>query len=389
MRSVVSERRMGHEGVIVGENETLRLRVVRRDFSLGVIIDAIGESGDWTYLTELEADTDIQALSANGTPQSCRYFTFDPLYQEEHSVGMVLRGALGKASVAHTIYLSDQGPWCYQEISVKGLPSAVHDVTVCWRFRFCATSPEVEWPSSARHDGQPVMHPASFLQAGAHFLALVPDPATAPCRVWTEGGGNPGVTLGIGTASTDETKPLEAKFVLCADARALPERGFQQVVRYLCSRDEPTMRYRDLPSVLPPPVLPALQDSTAWRPFIAEGLPAEIASLTALWLARADTDWAALDVALCWLDRLCLHQSAPLWEQRQSIEGVAEGCDWDVAVIWLPALLLRAFALTGMTEYAGRALVLLESLPDACRAQALAALDPWGRQYLAGAGFLE
>ncbi len=151
---------------------------------------------------------------------------------------------------------------------------------------------------------------------------------------------------------------MRLAYDLCLDARALPMQGFQQIVRLLGSREAlilaGSMPATPLAGELPP--LPPLPDTLDWIPFLYEGAPEAIAAWVhyALSLATQD-DWHLLEDALCWLDRLCLHQRVFEVPGSEPLGAFGSGAAWQSTALWAPILLLQAFRLTGMLEYAYRA----------------------------------
>ncbi|HOF89780.1 MAG TPA: hypothetical protein PLZ36_17010, partial [Armatimonadota bacterium] len=234
----------------------------------------------------------------------------------------------------------------------------------------------LRWPTEAITGAALATSPAAFAQDTHCFAALLPDPdphADGQLRHLADDGG--GMEQALTLAPGSSARCLSSLLVL--DARALIGRGFQQLTRLLARADLPAPPAAFAPAAGDLPPLPARGPARDWQPFLREGTPAEIAAgvLRGLSLA-AEGDWAVLDDALVWLDRLCLHQCLRPMPGAPSPGAVGAGPAWATVAPWMPILLLEAFRLSGITEYAHRGRAALAALPAAQASRVYAALYP-------------
>lgn len=87
--------------------------------------------------------------------------------------------------------------------------------------------------------------------------------------------------------------------------------------------------------------------------------------------------------ALRWLDRLCFHQHVFETPGGAPLGSIGTGAPWQVTSLWMPSLLLQAYRMTGMSEYAYRARAALSALAPEDQARVLQHLAPrFGDIYL-------
>ena len=132
------------------------------------------------------------------------------------------------------------------------------------------------------------------------------------------------------------------------------------------------------------PALPPVPDTANWIPLMREGSPEAIAAWVRYLLSQAEHgDWDLQEEALCWLDRLCFHQHVFEIPGGAPLGLVGSGDAWYVTSLWMPSLLLHAYRLTGMPEYAFRARAALCALAPADQARVIQQLSPrFGDIYL-------
>ncbi len=344
-----TERRAAPD-TLLAETALLRVRITNAGVH-SLACDALADDGTWTPMLTAPTAHLLTATGADGTRETARFFTFDPVAIGGEVRGVSLLGMLGSTPVSLLLLLDTAGTWLRAHLSAEGaLPGdrVEHTWLAAESFRDAA----IHWPGTSKPA------PAAFLQAGTHFTALLPE--EPPMTVRARAGRVPALTAASPLLA--EGALATCRYHLCLDARALPGRGFQQVVRRLgaspafsCMPHGVAAAGTGLLPVLPP--LP--NDAAAWLPFGAEGVPATIVTLVRERMVRALLgDWSHLDDALCWLDRLIL--SAP----------------GRTATAWLPVLLLEAFRLTGIREYAARGATALSALPTRVRRTVLAELAP-------------
>jgi len=377
------ERRHDEAGSIICENGHLRLRVFRIGRTLGISLDT-PEAAHGTFSLGTGGE-ELVWVNEAGVPQVGAFFAFDPVEVGGQTRGVSVHGHVGDAAATLTVVLDGMSTWCRQRLSVTGLTGGVGRLTHSWRLQPDERCPEIVWPAAPVTGAGLACCPAALLQHGTQFAALAAeiddeDPAPYGAEVQV----TEGVSLGYGLWQGAPTgwvpgTPLHLSCLLNLDVRALPGRGFQEVVRLLGSREELTLVGRSpvRPAAGPLPELTAAAPPAEWHPFVWEGVPAAIAAGVKHQLDRAAAgDWPALEDGLCWLDRLCLQQRLLGAPDDPALGVFGPDAKWRQITVWMPALLLQAFRLTGIPEYGFRAQAALHALPAAQQAAALAALRP-------------
>jgi hypothetical protein len=353
---------------LICENGLLRLRIGEHAGEATLLLDACDAGGQWVPLAWQVPALDLRI----GARRQPGWFAFEPLLLDGETRGVVVHGGLGAHAVTCTLRLDDAGAWCHQQLDITGSPAPV---TVRWRLTSIFTRSALAWPREPVAGAALAANLAAFVQQGASLAACIPDleeTAGLPARMTPHAGRTRGWSYTV-SPGRDGTLPRLA-CALCLDARALPERGFQQLVRRLGAR----AALRLLPGTAvepgahPLPPLP-MAGAHAWTPFDDEGTPAEMTAHVQALLAASD-DWMALEEALVWLDRLCLQQRVVEAGDGVPLGVFGDGPAWATVAPWLPVLLMDAFRHTGIDEYAWRARAALHALPPASRRDARAAL---------------
>jgi len=385
MSTTKLDRRRDEDGSLICENGHLRLRVIQDGRSLGVMIDTPGVDTAGGALNFFSSGEDIHYQAADHSHCVGRFHAFDPLDIDGQPRGITLYGQLGEASMLLTVILDDNSIWCRQRLLVSGYAQPPQRLTQLWQLRTAEMFPEFCWPLTRLH-GEALAHsPAAFLQDGPVFAALVADAEDAdPLPFGLEVTTSDAILFeyGIQEGSAHPwpaAQPIRLSSALALDTRALPERGFQQVVRFLGSQG--TLAVASQSAAQPAPgLLPKLHDSQdmgEWHPFVWEGTPEAIAAAVQRKLATALTgDWHALEEGLCWLDRLCLQQRPYGTPLETPLGAVGPGEAWRNVALWMPILLMQAFQLTGISEYAFRARAALHALPTSAQSIVLSHLNP-------------
>jgi len=384
MTAARQERRRSEDGSLICENTHLRIRVIREGRSLGLVIETRGLDMCWGTLAFASSGEDIHAAGADGADQAGCFFTFNPLEIGGATRGVTLQGRLGNSVLALTATLDEISTWCRLQLTLSGIPPACRRLTQQWRLLPGETPPEICWPAAATHGEALAYSPAAFVQDGPVFAALVvdlgeDDPACCGLEVTTS---DPiCFEYGLwddGEANLPDT-PLQLTFHLGLDARALPERGFQQVVRLLGSREELALpgRSQAQPAAGALPELPAPDGAEEWHPFIWEGTLSALVAAVRQYLAKAAAgDCQTLEDGLCWLDRLCLQQRTSGTPGATTLGAFGPETDWHTAAPWMPILLMQAARLTGSPEYGARAQAALNALPPDVQSVVLGHLHP-------------
>lgn len=387
------EKRQVRVGSIICENGFIALRVIRSGASLQLSLDALDAEGEKVSLLYAPAAGECRAVGEDGGELSLLFYAFDPVPGDGgETCGVKLLGTLGAHAVTLTALADQHGPWCQLRCEIRPrAPITLGRLRHCWRLLPEGAEPDIAWPRSGDEPGTAAGAPAAFFQIGPLFAALVPDPEDGDRRLFSlQDTGMPAAGLAYGLTAADGIAcgpgaPCSFSYALCLDARALPECGFQEVVRFLGA--SPVLRMAALAPVAPRPArlpeLPPAPDAAAWTPCRDEGTPAEMAAVARKALESAgEEDWATLERGLRWLDRLCLQQVTSAVVDGVPAGGFAGG-GWPPSAPWMPPLLLLAFRLTGIREYAERGVAALAALPDDERAGLLAALrEGYGDLYL-------
>ena len=379
------ERRSLEIGSVICENGLLRLRVLQDGHSLAVAVEAQEDDGDWGVTALTLGGADICWQEVSGPPQEGYFFAFDPVIRAGATTGVALHGQAGEMKLTLTILLMSSGPWFSQHLVAHGnVARACGYFIQRWQLLGLSEFPEVSWPRHLLCGNALADNPVIFLQDANIFAALVPD--SDESNLESRGmqmhlDAHPIFTYGIwpdAQAPAECGEQFSLQTALCLDTRALPERGFQQVVRWLGCREGIA---GCVPSTVAPvtgtlPPLPAPPATIEWHPFQWEGAPEGIAALVEHCLQQADAgEWAQLEEGLVWLDRLCLHQHTIVTSDAYPLGAFGSGPHWQEVAAWMPVLCLHAFRLTGNTEYAARGLAALYALPDARQAVVLSALQ--------------
>jgi|GEM_PF-1831726 len=391
------ERRRSEDGSLICDNGHLRVLVVRDGRSLGVAVQTRGLDMRWGSLAFTSSGEDIHATAADGDDQAGFFFTFDPLEIDGVTRGVTLHGKLGEAALSFVVTLDEIGTWCNMSLTVSGASAACRRLTQQWRLLPDDMQPELCWPATVTRGEALAFSPVAFVQDGPIFAAFVAEPAEDdPAIYGLEVSASDPVCFEYGLWDGEHRglpdAPIQLMYSIGLDARALPERGFQQVVRLLGSRDELLLPDRCLarPAAGMLPELASPDGADDWHPFRWEGTPEAVAATVRRKLAEAAAgDWQALEDGLCWLDRLCLQQCASGAPGASHLGSFGPPDDWHAAASWMPLLLMRAFALTGISEYAARALAALNALPPAQQPVVLGHLRPIFGDVYAQADFEE
>jgi len=374
------ERRRSEDGSLICENGHLRVLVVRDGRSLGVVVQTRGIDMRWGSLAFASSGEDIHATGADGVDQAGFFFTFDPHQVDGVTNGVTLHGKLGDAALAFIVTLDEIGTWCGMRLTVSGAPATCRRLTQQWRLLPDDMPPELCWPPTVIRGESLAFSPAAFVQDGPIFAALVADlTEDDPSLYGLEVSASDPVCFEYGLWDGLPATPVQLAYSIGLDARALPERGFQQVVRLLGSRDELLLpdRCLALPGAGMLPELASPDGAEDWHPFLWEGTPEAMAATVRRKLAEAAAgDWQSLEDGLCWLDRLCLQQCACGTPGASNLGAFGPPEEWHAAAPWMSLLLMRAFTLTGIPEYAARGLAALNALPPAHQAVVLGHLRP-------------
>jgi len=358
MVSPCPDRRRAESGSIICDNGAVRFRIVRPGASLGLVIEARDAQNMWLPLATTPADDTAEM----------QFHAFDPVTVDGQTRGVILSGRLGDAHVTLTSTLPDASTWSQHLLTFNNIPPAPCRLTQHWRLAAAFSDARICWPQRMLQGEAFVENPAIFQQADASFVALVPDleeseglALIARSHPWE----HPGLEYGF---FTEANRPAAVRlaYALCVDARAVPLRGFQQIVRQAGSQElfATTIGTGTTPVAGELPALPPMPDAGDWCPFSYEGSPAAIAALVHFLLSQAEQgDWQRLEDGLCWLDRLCFHQHAHEFSAGTPLGAFGTGPAWQVTRLWVPSLLLQAFRLTGIAEYAARACAAIGALP--------------------------
>jgi hypothetical protein len=378
------DRRDIPTGSIICENAFLRLSVLQAHGTLGVSLEALQQEETICALLHLPEQTDFSAGDHAADGCTYQYHSYDPVEIHGETRGIQLHGQLGPHAINMTALLCPTSAWCTFHVAVCAeAPMACAHLLQRWKFAEPAVTPDICWPPQPIYAQQLTGNPSAFFQIGPIFAALVPDFEEGDCsqlglRLAQQGH----LTLDYGIMNPDDhvvTLGHSSRFAysICLDARAIPLRGFQQVVRTLGNHDvlEAVMAGH---AVAPPGVhlpFPALADDTGWQPFAEEGSYTEIATVCHHAFTRTGSeDWQLLDKGLYWLDRLCFHQHLVEIPGGAPFGSFGEGDAWSTVAHWMPELLLRAFRLTGISEYAYRGIAAIGALPSDEQMQVLGEL---------------
>ncbi len=376
MTTTVHERR-GYKECEMCETGALRLSIVQDSGTQVLQWDARDAYDRWIPLLTCTPANDLLLRDARGEEYPARVHTFEPVLQAGEARGVALRGRLGDATMELTLLLGDEGTWCRQWLELTGPlpPGAV--LAQRWLFAGGLVTPRLRWPAAPVSGTALATAPAALAQDAHCFAALVPelDAGAGTLGHLTDDDG--GLEYHLPLPDGDATLGLSS--FICLDARSLPWRGYQQVVRLL-AKDAP------FPTAFSPHpaahgILPLLPESAlhlSWRPLLQEGAPLDMVAhvLHGLTAAADGGDWSLLDDTLCWLDRLCLHQCVRAVPGGPPIGAVGDGPDWLGVAAWMPVLLLEAFRVTGIAEYAQRGRAALGALPPETAGAVFAALYP-------------
>jgi len=375
------DRRTVREGSIICDNGFVCLRVIRSGATLELSIDTVTSDTDMTSLRYQPVSATFQVSSPEGEAMPLQFFAFDPVLVQENTRGVTLHGTLGNNPVTLTATLDPSSPWCQINCEMQlRTPVVISRFTHCWRLRPEWSDPDVHWPPRPALAQDLPGEPAAFFQVGPLFAALVADLEEGERGQLGLALNNRdkleleyGVMAAPGQALTLQG-PVRFAYALCLDDHAVPDCGFQEIVRLLGTNE--ALRLASVAPVSPVsgmlPALPAIPEDTLWVPFVQEGTPAEIAALVQRHFARAgEDDWQSLDAGLHWLDRLCLQQRLFASADGQPFGSVGSDPVWTDVADRMPELLLTAFRLTGHEEYAYRGIAALGALPATMAARVL------------------
>lgn len=375
------EKRAVRNGSIICDNGFTSLRVIRSDFSLELAIDSVESDAGKFSLHYTSSGASCRAVAPSGEKQLLQYYAFDPILVDGTTRGVKLLGSLDSNPVTLTAMLDPSSPWCHIHFEVQpSTPVTIMRLAHCWRLQPEWAEPDISWPEATAYHQRLLETPAAFFQLGPLFAALMPDLEEGDylqlgCR--TRGAEELQLEYGIMSEDArafDLKEPLRFAYTLCLDTSAMPEYGYQEIVRMLGATD-----MLKLASISPTPAspgslpeLPPAPDAEGWLPFASEGSPAEIGALVQRYFQQSgEQDWQSLDLGLRWLDRLCLHQHLVEVPGGPGYGSVGSGQEWALVAQWMPQLLLTAFQLTGIQEYAYRGMAALNALQPAERAIAL------------------
>lgn len=386
MGTAYVKRRDDSLGIIICDNETARLRVVRLASSLGLAFDAYNADGQWESILHAPTEADFLLVGATGEDVPYQYFAFDPVLVQGRTRGVTLYGCLGSEKFSLTALLSDEGNWCHFSCDFPATPpEQLCRFTQNWRHVAPTSTPEILWPRNPVYQQELIGNPAAFFQRGSVFAALVSDLEEGECgelglqvNISDQLGFDYGV-MAAGGHPLDLGSAFRFAYHICLDTQAQEYYGYQQVVRMLGNHDALKVvsvgEYQ--PTTDPMPALPLVAENPRWIPFTLEGTPLEIAALTYKYFLQAKAqDWEALEAGVRWLDRLCYHQHLDEAPGIAPFGSVGNGPQWDAVAHWLPQLLLEAFRLTGIVEYAQRAIAAIGALSPCQRSVVLDRLHP-------------
>ncbi len=386
MVSVRKDNRHIEHGSIVCENSVLRLRVTRPDSSLRLVIEARDLHDNWLPLASSPPEWHPDYLDADGLAQQMQFYSYDPLLADGATYGITMHGFLGEARITLTSTISEASTWTQHRLEIYDIPQMpCRQLAQCWQLAPAFLSADIAWPAKVLQQSQLVETPAAFQQVGPFFVALVPDIEEGDAALLgLRSTLQEHASLAYGVIDSGQMvlippHGMRLAYTLCVDARALPLQGFQEIVRLHGSQEALALASGTLTAPLPGelPPLPALPDAIDWIPFMYEGSPGAIAAWVQYLLSLAEQgDDHLLEDALCWLDRLCFHQRVCELPGSDTLGSIGSGAAWQLARLWTPMLLLHAFRLTGMLEYAYRAKAALSALPPADQARMLHQLAP-------------
>ncbi len=386
MLSVRQDRRHSEHGSIICENGVLRLRVIRPGSSLGLVIEARNMHEQWILLASTPPAGSADYLDDAGVAQEMRFYAYDPLLTDGQTHGIVMYGNLGEARVTFTSTLTDASTWTQHLLEIHDItPAPCRQLVQSWQLAPSFSCAEIAWPARVRQQRTLIETPAAFQQVGAFFAALVPNIEEGDCSllgVQSQVHGQASLSYGIidnDQAPLIPPRNMKLAYALCLDARALPQRGFQEIVRLSGSQEALAIAdyTTGAPSADQLPALPSVPDTADWIPFMYEGSPATIAAGVQYLLSLvAEGDWHFLEDALCWLDRLCFHQRVFELPGGDPLGSIGAGDGWQTTALWMPSLLLQAYRLTGILEYAYRAKAALSAMSPADRSCVLQQLSP-------------
>lgn len=393
MAYTISERRHKIPGSIICDNGFARLRVIQLEQSLGLAVDAHDSMTSWVSLLYNPTQDNCHIVTKDSGQLSMRFHAFDPLEIHGEVRGVKLHGRLGSAKVSLSAILHQSGTWCHLHLEINPAPEVTFTrITNNWRLSPDGARPDISWPNHPLYREDLTENPAAFFQIGPLFAALIPD---------LEDGDN--TQLGMRFISGEQIgfeygwmtehdhrvtmrSPFHLSYAISLDVRAMTNRGYQQVVRILGSHEALEITSAANPFSQQSNTLPQVVSHEAeyWQPFVHEGSPIEIISLTDYYLSKADeNDWQMIEKGLSWLDRLCFHQRLCEIPSGQPFGSFGSNPQWKVAAQWMPHLLFTAFRLTGIPEYAYRGVAALSALPPTERSLLLRHLHPcFGDIYL-------
>ncbi len=158
------------------ENSVLRLRVIRPNTSLQLVIEARDPHDAWIALAVSPPEGHPDLLDAAGQSQQMQFYTFDPLLAGGTTYGIVLHGFLGEARVTLSSMLDDASTWTHHRLEIQDVPQVpCRQLAHCWQLAPALRAADVAWPSRVLQQDALVETPAAFQQAGSSFVALVPD----------------------------------------------------------------------------------------------------------------------------------------------------------------------------------------------------------------------
>jgi hypothetical protein len=384
MMPLVQERRRPVEGSIVSENDVLRLRVVQAGATLGLVLDARNDMGQWVAAAT-SAGVDLRAIHDDGRQFTATLYQFEPIAIRGHTRGVLFRGTLEGATLLWWVTLDASGPITRHRVMVSSpRPTPYRRLTQRW-FISLPDTPNLHWPEAPQQSVGLAHIGAAMLQCEKVFCGLAPDleegePST--CGLESDGGDEPFMEYGV--MGPDDHGRLASgavrfAYALCYDAHAWPGRGFQEIIRFLGSRPAVTHAVMEGGQLTESEELPRLPDAgivTGPEPPLPALAADRALARVAAQFARVDAgEWGVLDAALTRLDWLLKEQCVYALPTGVPLGSLPRTPEWCMAAPSLPIVLWEAFRLTGVAEYAHRSVAALAGLPPALRATATARLQ--------------
>ncbi len=385
-----ADRRSITIGSILCETDVTRLRLLPDMGTMALMLETLDPTGTWLPMaTSLTAPT-LQVGASPDTAHPVNFYSWAPLHEDGITIGVCLTGTAGPWKLTYAITLGPWGTFSQHVLTLTSptpAPVALHQR---WQIPGLPAPLDVHWPPTPQQGIALTGQPGLLAQHAHYFAGLVPDLEDSDAeylRVQCVAAPDAPVTFDIQLTSPQPARSFRLAYALVLDARALPSRGYQQLIRWAGTADvlrigvsPPAPTTRALPSF----PLSATDLDPTWVPFGREGSPAALAQGIWTTFQAAHTDeWAGFDAGLCWLDRLCAQQvivEVPGGPPLGTFTGADAG--WVEVRVWLPVLLWGAFTLTGQDEYLYRCRVALAALPPSLCDVALANLQAHSEKWV-------